>query len=194
MQTNEGSYSATESEQTEGKPQPPTKKNAEVDVDAVAMLLGLAQGGEDEAAGPSGSGSGDKSRARSKRPLGQAELLLEEAHPDLTKKGVLRLGPGDNRVRPPKAATKLLPEAKWRHIRMPDVESALEAEDWVVMWAHFTHPDVLPKPKAEGLLNFRLSHYDGESRWPRKLHFINVCPISVWIDRFPCHCRCRGGS
>jgi hypothetical protein len=62
---------------------------------------------------------------------------------DLTKKGTLRLGPGDNRVRPPKAATKLLPGAKWRHIRLPDVVSALEAEDWVVMFVHFKYPGIV---------------------------------------------------
>ena len=57
----------------------------------------------------------------------------------LTAKGHVRLGPGDNRVRPPKAATKLL-NSKWRHIRLPTVQAALEAEDWVVMFCHLRNP------------------------------------------------------
>jgi hypothetical protein len=77
----------------------------------------------------------------------------------MTKKGATRIGPGDNRVRPPKAATKLLPEAKWRHIRLPDVESALEGEDIVVLWGHYKYPESLPRNKAEGHLNFVWRHY-----------------------------------
>lgn len=77
----------------------------------------------------------------------------------LTAKGHGRLGPGDNRVRPPKAATKLL-NAKWRHIRLPNIQAALEAEDWVVMYSHLIDPGSLSKDKMITMLNFHPSHYD----------------------------------
>lgn len=77
----------------------------------------------------------------------------------LTAKGHGRLGPGDNRVRPPKAATKLL-DTKWRHIRLPSIQAALEAEDWVVMYGHLKDPGSLSKDKMNTMLNFHPSHYD----------------------------------
>ena len=113
----------------------PARRPGEDD-DAVRMLLGLSQGdGSDEAAGGAARGTPRVGQKRGPPPPPAAR-----SYPHLTAKGEQRLGPGDNRVRPPKAATKLLPEAKWRHIRLPDVESALEGEDWVVMWAQFKHP------------------------------------------------------
>jgi len=101
----------------------------------------------------------------------------------LTSKGHVRLGPGDNRVRPPKAATKLL-NSKWRHIRLPTVQAALEAEDWVVMFCHLRNPgrlfvyvllvcnvcfvmmfvvhtEVLDKDRVISMLNFEQSYYNG---------------------------------
>lgn len=77
----------------------------------------------------------------------------------LTAKGHGRLGPGDNRVRPPKAATKLL-NVKWRHIRLPNIQAALEAEDWVVMYGHLRNPEMLSKDKMNTMLNFHPSHYN----------------------------------
>jgi hypothetical protein len=77
----------------------------------------------------------------------------------LTAKGHSRLGPGDNRVRPPKAATKLL-NVRWRHIRLPNIQAALEAEDWVVMYGHLRNPEKLSKDKMNTMLNFHPSHYN----------------------------------
>ena len=132
----------------------------DADVDAVAMLLGLSSSAQAE---ESKATTLFKPRApppsRAKRPLPAIDVA---EYPDVTRKGASRLGPGDNRVRPPKAATKLFPEAKWRHIRLPDVESALEAEDLVVLWAHYRCPDVLSRHTAEGHLNYQLKHYNGE--------------------------------
>ena len=152
----EPSYSPSESEEPEVEvqgPQKPKKRNDEPDVDAVAILLGMSQGGEDE--GPIRPGP------RAKRALSNVSGAIPDL-PNITKKGASRLGPADNRVRPPKAATKLLPEAKWRHIRLPDVQSALEAEDVVVLWAHYRFPEALPRSKAEGHLNFLPKHYEGQ--------------------------------
>lgn len=79
----------------------------------------------------------------------------------LTKKGMQRFKAGDNRVRPPKAATKLFGDSKWRHIRLPEVENALEAEDLVVMWGHYHFPEALATGIVVGkLLNFKIEHYD----------------------------------
>lgn len=134
---------------------------ADVDVDeAITTLLGLARADDDEntmteKAQPVVTGNGKKRLFLSKLPGG---------HVDLTKKGELRFSSGDNRVRPPKAATKLLPEAKWRHIRLPEVESALEAEDLVVLWGYLKYPKLLPKEKAESHLNFKVEHYDGKCK------------------------------
>lgn len=151
----EPSYSPSESDEPEVEVQPPKpKKRSNADVDAVAMLLGLSQGGEDEGA-PRPPGP------RAKRTYSTASGSPPNL-PDITKKGSSRLGPADNRVRPPKAATKLLPEAKWRHIRLLDVQSALEAEDVIVFWAHYRFPEALTRNKAEGHLNFLPTHYDGK--------------------------------
>lgn len=103
------------------------KRRREVE-NAVAMLLDLSQSEQIR--------EEDVTNNAPKRLASERDVLNGK----LTKKGSSRLGPGDNRVRPPKAATKLLPDAKWRHIRLPDVQSALEAEDWVVMYAHYRCP------------------------------------------------------
>ena len=130
--------------------------NDAADRDAVAVLLGLSQVEAvevpSETLHPLPSRRGTTKRAHN---TATAALLA-----NMTRKGVTRYGPGDNRVRPPKAATKLLPEAKWRHIRLPDVQAALEAEDVVVLWAHYRHPETLSRNKAEELMNFKMTYYD----------------------------------
>jgi len=113
------------------------KRNLEVET-AVAMLLGLAK--SDGAQFATQNDTENSINAFAEIRGGSNDQRMKEADSNLTKKGALRLGPGDNRVRPPKAATKLLPQPKWRHIRLPDVASALEAEDWVVMFVHFKYP------------------------------------------------------
>ena len=115
------------------------KRNLEVET-AVAMLLGLAKSDGAQFAPHSDTENSINVLTETKR---HKDPRMKDDDNDLTKKGTLRLGPGDNRVRPPKAATKLLPQAKWRHIRLPDVVSALEAEDWVVMFVHFKYPGMV---------------------------------------------------
>jgi len=115
------------------------KRNLEVET-AVAMLLGLAK--SDGAHFSTDNDTENCSNTFPEIREGSNDQRIKDADSDLTRKGSLRLGPGDNRVRPPKAATKLLPHAKWRHIRLPDVVSALEAEDWVVMFVHFKYPGI----------------------------------------------------
>lgn len=114
------------------------KRNLEVET-AVAMLLGLAKSDVAQFATHNDTENSINALAETKVD----DQWMKDDDSDLTKKGTLRLGPGDNRVRPPKAATKLLPRAKWRHIRLPDVVSALEAEDWVVMFVHFKYPGIV---------------------------------------------------
>lgn len=139
------SYSASESEERVEEVAKPAVGRDQED-DAATLLLGLSQHGADGADDGAGS-SRAGARPAPKRPLPQAAPSPRD-FPHLTAKGEQRMGPGDNRVRPPKAATKLLPEAKWRHIRLPDVESALEGEDWVVMWAQYKHPGEPPPPPS----------------------------------------------
>ncbi len=137
------------------------RRNETADVDAVAMLLGLSQYEDDGSSAPNPRNNTAPSN-RPKRPFPGAKATTSgplSKSSEMTKKGATRMGPGDNRVRPPKAATKLLPEAKWRHIRLPDVQSALEAEDIVVLWGHYKYPEALPRSKAEGHLNFLWRHY-----------------------------------
>ena len=104
--------------------------------------------------------------SRTVRPSNVKKRLRSETDDeipvDATAKGAQRLDPSknpDTRVRPPKAATKLLAEHTWRHIRLPNAESACEGEDIVVLWAHYTHPEAMPLSKARSFLNFDLSRY-----------------------------------
>jgi hypothetical protein len=83
----------------------------------------------------------------------------KEALEHLTPKGGKRLNTTDNRCRAPIAATKLLPDHKWRHIRLPNAEKAAMGEDYVVLWAMVRHPARLTKIKAEPLLNYRFAYY-----------------------------------
>jgi hypothetical protein len=161
----EPSYSPSVSEE-EIAPEPLPRlrrRNETADVDAVAMLLGLSQADEDgTTSSHPRANTNNAASNRPKRPLSSSNAGTpgpNSKNSTMTKKGATRMGPGDNRVRPPKAATKLLPEAKWRHIRLPDVQSALEAEDIVVLWGHYKFPEALPRNKAESHLNFVWRHY-----------------------------------
>lgn len=137
-------------------------ETSKADVDAaITTLLGLSRA-DDEENDPKGFEVRLVVTADKRKVPALSGELCAGGKIALTKKGELRLSSKDNRVRPPKAATKLLPEAKWRHIRLPEVEAALEAEDLVVLWGHLRYPKVLTKEKAESHLNFKFEHYDGE--------------------------------
>lgn len=64
----------------------------------------------------------------------------------------------DNRVRPPKAAAKLVP-GTWRHIRLENAFYARQAEDAVVLWAHYAFPEDMPGSKAASLMNYEMGAY-----------------------------------
>ena len=144
--------------------------------DAVALLLGLAHSLGSPASLNDTKEDTERRKGATKRShesidegmrieSDEAERVSKSQQIDprvmelLTAKGHGRLCPGDTRVRPPKAATKLL-NAKWRHIRLPNIQAALEAEDWVVMYGHLLNPRALSKSKMKTMLNIHPSHYD----------------------------------
>jgi hypothetical protein len=85
---------------------------------------------------------------------------------DLTMKGKKRILRDETRVRPPGRITKLL-DGHWPAIRMPDVLSAMESEDFLVLFANARNPTELGDEKLAAnehkLLNFRLSHHNTPS-------------------------------
>ena len=80
----------------------------------------------------------------------------------LTAKGNRRITRVETRVRPPGRVTKLL-DGHWPAIRMPDVLSAMECEDMLVLFANARYPTELGDDKLaaneQKLLNFHLSHH-----------------------------------
>ena len=82
---------------------------------------------------------------------------------DLTEKGKKRILRDDTRVRPPGRVTKLL-DGHWPAIRMPDVLTAMECEDSLVLFARARYPSELGYDKlaanAHKLLNFHVSYHN----------------------------------
>lgn len=129
--------------------------------DAVQMLLGLT--------GPGTAAERQLEETQNKdtegvnpNDLPPLSLQILATEDDLTTKGRLRLDADrrslDTRVRPPKAATKLIPDT-WRHIRLPEAVSACKGEDLVVMWAFYNYPEAIPYAKAASLLNYKIETY-----------------------------------
>ncbi len=88
------------------------------------------------------------------------------SHLNLTVKGKKRIQRDETRVRPPGRVTKLL-DGHWPAIRMPDVLSAMESEDCLVLFANARYPAELGDDKLAAnvhkLLNFHFAHHDTSS-------------------------------
>lgn len=93
------------------------------------------------------------------------KFQLHEAVRHATLKGRTRFSSptADTRVRPPRVATHIhrrLFGEDWRHIRTDTVCKSMQAEDIVVLWAHFKDPGTIREDNLDRRhLNFNYAAY-----------------------------------
>lgn len=82
----------------------------------------------------------------------------------LTSIGIEKFYNGKLAIRPPKDVCNFL-RGSWNRnkILVAEVESALHAEDWIVLWGHYRFPNYFSRIFVDRHLNFDISCYDNDT-------------------------------